>query len=437
MKNFKNVFAFTFFRMVKGKGFIALTVIMAALFLFVPIIGMTLAESVKEEPPEYSYGVSEVFVCDKLGGVSVELSPFTVGSLYESLKFTPVESTESARTLAAENNKSLILVIETDEYGRAFNVIIPDGTALTDGDVAAFSDFVSQNSAGIILMKSDLTVEQLAEITRVSEVVLPDTDAAEQLMLEIIEMIAPMLFAFLLYFMIIFYGQSVSTSVISEKHSKLMDTMLISVTPTELVFGKMLSVSLAGISQLTVWILSLFAGFASGTAIVKAINPETTLAVVSIFEMLSEIGDLFTPLGIIVSLLFIVFGFLLYCSLSAIGGAISEKPEDLSSNNVLFTGIMAVSFLIVVFNSPLYTGKELSEVFLYIPFTAALTVPSQMLVGNITLLQAFLSLVILAVTTAGLIVLAGILYKTFALYKGKFPGIKKTIEILKNDKTQH
>ena len=434
MKNFKHVFSFTFLRLIKGKAFIALTVIMTMLFFFSPIIGMTAAENIKEEPPQYTYGVTDVYVCDKLGGTQVSLSMFTVGTPFAAVNFIPVESTEQARELAGENNTSLILVIETDEYGRAFNVVVPDGTALTDGDTFAFADFISQNSSGIILMKSDLTPEQLSEIIRVTEVVLSDTDTGEQLMMEIIEMVAPMLYAFLIYFMIIFYGQSVGTSVISEKHSKLMDTLLVSVTPTELVFGKMLAVSLAGISQLTLWIVSLVGGFATGTAIVKSINPETDLAIVSLFEMLTALGDLFTPLGIIVSLLFIVFGFLLYCSLSAIGGAISEKPEDLSSNNILYTGIMAVSFLIVVFNSPLYTGKELPSIFLYIPFTGVLAVPSQLLIGNISAVEAFLSLIILIITTAATVVLAGRLYKTFALYKGKFPGIKKALEILKGDK---
>lgn len=434
MKNFKHVFSFTFLRLIKGKAFIALTVIMTMLFFFSPIIGMTAAENIKEEPPQYTYGVTDVYVCDKLGETQVSLSMFATGTPFAAVNFIPVESTERARELANVNSTSLILVIETDEYGRAFNVVVPDGTALTDGDTFAFADFISQNSSGIILMKSDLTLEQLSEIIRVTEVVLSDTDTGEQLMMEIVEMVAPMLYAFLIYFMIIFYGQSVGTSVISEKHSKLMDTLLVSVTPTELVFGKMLAVSLAGISQLTLWIVSLVGGFATGTAIVKSINPETDLAIVSLFEMLTALGDVFTPLGIIVSLLFIVFGFLLYCSLSAIGGAISEKPEDLSSNNILYTGIMAVSFLIIVFNSPLYTGKELPSIFLYIPFTGVLAVPSQLLIGNISAVEAFLSLIILIATTAATVVLAGRLYKTFALYKGKFPGIKKALEILKGDK---
>lgn len=436
MKNFKNVFSFTFFRTVKGKGFIILTVVMAMLFFLAPALGMTAAEVFdgEEVKPEYSYNVSEVFVCDKLGGTPVSLELFAVGTPFSGVKFTYAESTESAGALSEGNNTSLILVIEKDEYGRVFNLVIPDGTALTDGDCAALADFLSQNAMGIMLMKSSLTPEQLAEAVKMTEVVLPDSDAGEALTMEIIEMIAPMLYAFLLYFMLIFYSQSVATSIVSEKHSKLMDTLLIVTKPVELIFGKMLAVSLAGISQLSVWLLSLVGGFATGTALVKSLNPETDMAIIKIFSSLSEIGSLFTPFGIVISVLFIVLGFFLYCALSAIGGAISEKPEDLSANNVLFTGIMAVSFLAVVFTGPLYTGKEAPAVLDYIPFTSILTVPTQLLLGNISILQALISLFLIIATTAGIVVLAGKLYKVFALYKGRFPGIKKAIMLLRSDK---
>lgn len=434
MKNFKNVFAFTFLRTVKGKGFIILTVVMALIFFLVPAVGLIASESIEDEPVEYSYNVTEVFVCDKLGGTPVSLELFTAGTPFASIKFTVAESTEKARELAGANATSLILVIETDEFGRVFNLVIPDGTSLSDGDTYAFADFISGISQSVMLMKTDLTPDQLAEIVKVTEVVTTEEDDGASLVMEIVEMIAPMLYAFLLYFMLIFYSQGVATSIVSEKHSKLMDTLLISTSPTELIFGKMLAVSLSGIMQLSIWILSLVGGFATGISSVKAMNPETDNAAVMIFEMLSEAGALFTPLGVIVSLLFVVFGFLLYCSLSAIGGAISEKPEDLSANNILFTGIMAVSFLITVFSSPLYTGKDMSKAILYIPFTSIMTVPTQLLIGEIKLWQAGVSLLIVIATAAGIGVLAGKIYKVFALYKGKFPGIKKAFQILRSDK---
>ena len=420
--------------MVKGKGFIILTAVMAVLFFLVPAVGLIASESIEDEPIEYTYNVTDVFVCDKLGGMPVILEPFTAGTGYVDLKFTYVSTTEEARTLSKDKNTSLILVLETDEFGRVFNLVTPENTSLTDGDTYAFADFLSNVSASVMIMKSELTAEQLSELTRITEVVMPGEDGDEALIMEIIEMIAPMLYAFLLYFMLIFYSQGVATSIVSEKHSKLMDTLLISTSPTELIFGKMLAVSLAGISQLSIWLIALVGGFATGISSVKAMDPETDNAAIMIFEMLSEAGSLFTPIGIILSVLFVVFGFLLYCSLSAIGGAISEKPEDLSANNIIFTGIMAVSFLVTVFSSPLYTGKEMSPVLNYVPFTSIMTVPTQLLLGSVSLWQATLSLGIVIVTAAGIGVLAGKLYKTFALYKGKFPGIKKALQILKSDK---
>ncbi len=442
MKNFKIVFAFTFLRMIKRRGYKILTVVMALLFFAVPAGIMTAIEYAKSEkiPQEYSYNISEVYVCDKLEGTPADIGIITQDTPFSNIKFTPVENTENAKIFSGSDPRSLILVMETNDYGRVFNLIVPESTELTDGDTAAFSDFLSKNSTAIMLMKSDITLEQFSEMMKPTVIINSGEDGNGSAVFEIFEMIAPLIYTFLIYFLLIFYSQGVATSIVTEKSSKLMDTLLLSTKPTELILGKMLANSLAGILQFTVWVLSVIGGFATGTALVRWINPESNMSILSVFDMLSEVGGLFSVTVVIIAVLFTVSGFLLYCALSAIGGAISEKAEDLSANNVIFTGIMAVSFLAVIFTNPIYSGFPSPEIILYIPFTAILTVPVQILLGNISILQALISLLILIAVTAGMVVLAGKIYKAFALYKGKFPGIKKALEFLKsgkNNETHH
>ena len=181
----------------------------------------------------------------------------------------------------------------------------------------------------------------------------------------------------------------------------------------------MLAISLTGLIQFGVWVISLVLGFVGGVKITKGFAPDTDMGLVQFFDMIGEMKDVFSVHGIIIAVLFACVGFILYCSLAAIGGAVSEKAEDLSSNNMIFALILAFSFCTTFFTNPLYTGADTTPVFLdYIPFTAILTVPGKVILGDMKVLGAIVSLIITAFSAYIISVIAGKLYKTFALYKG-------------------
>ena len=211
-----------------------------------------------------------------------------------------------------------------------------------------------------------------------------------------------------------------------------MDTFLISVRPEAMVFGKVLAEACSSILQVGCWIVALIGGFAVGGQVVLWINPDSTMALLQLFTALGDLNSFLSIPGAILALVVMLAGFLLYCGLASIGGAIAGKDEDLSNTNALFSLALVISFCVVLYSGNLFDdaggGVPLWQDL--VPFTALLVVPGQLLTGVLSLPVGLLSLAILFVTTGILLYLAGRIYKMMALYKGEVPKLSQVFGML-------
>ena len=239
-----------------------------------------------------------------------------------------------------------------------------------------------------------------------------------------------------LYFMILAYGQGTANNAIMEKTSKLMDLFLVTVKPGAMLLGKVFATAASGILQIFVWIGGLFGGFALGIHFTKMVNPKTDMALIQLVETFGEFSGMFTASGVILSLLMLAAGLLLYCSLAAIGGAIAEKPEDLSSTNMLFIMVLLISFFATMFAGGAGADVPWDAVTwqVWVPFTSILVAPTKILLGVMSIPEAVCSLGIVILTATVITMIAGRIYKMMSLYKGNLPSPKKMIEMLKNQR---
>lgn len=182
-------------------------------------------------------------------------------------------------------------------------------------------------------------------------------------------MVLPFVSLMLLYFLVLLYGQGTAASVLLEKTSKLMDLFLVSVEPTAMVLGKVLATALAGLLQLAVWILSLMGGFAAGGALARQTAPGVTLPLLEVLRGAGRLAGLFSVPAMLEAVGLLLAGFLLYCSLSAIGGSLAGKVEDLSSTNVLFSLVLVASFLCCMFAGDMDGMTSSARWLDYVPFT--------------------------------------------------------------------
>ena len=277
------------------------------------------------------------------------------------------------------------------------------------------------------LDRAELTPEQRALLTAPVEVTGGQTGEGEAMGL--LSMLLPFASLMLLYFLVLLYGQSTAASVILEKTSKLMDLFLVSVEPGAMVLGKVLATALAGLLQLAVWAAGLAGGFAIGGAVVRQTG--VTLPLLEVLKGVGRLTGLFSVPAMLEAAGLLLAGFLLYCSLSAIGGSMAGKAEDLSSTNVLFSLVLVASFFCCMFAGGMDGMTSSARWLDYVPFTAILVTPSRVLLGQTSLLGGLVSLALVVVCAGLLTALAGRVYRLMSLYKGNPPTPRRVLRMLR------
>ena len=245
-------------------------------------------------------------------------------------------------------------------------------------------------------------------------------------------MILPYVNIMLIYFLVLYYGQSSANSVILEKTSKLMDSFLVAVKPESMIFGKVLAEWTAALIQFGAWVLALIGGFSVGTALVKTINPDSTMGILRLFDFLGGVTKMFALPEVILSILMIAAGFFLYCCLAAICASFASKPEELAATLSIFSILLVVSMLVTIragfLNGEMAEGAKWFDFF---PFTAILITPSRVLLGMVSFGAGLASLAVTLALSVIFILIAGRVYRAMSLYRGKMPKFSQIIAMIR------
>lgn len=455
LRGMGKIFSFTFTQQVRKKGYRTAVLIGVLLCLLGPIIGMALTEKLsgQAEQPEVVETNAKVICAVDLTEPGIEDFSFLndLGTSESHFIYRTYSSVEEAEAAARQDPQSLIGVLDQNATGYVFSLILPDNTTLSQKDADNAETLLTPALSVIPMQKAGISVQTLQVLTQPLETELhvENTEGADltdaalenteesgeadtESVRQIVATVATYLNVMVLYFLILFYGQAAARQVVLEKTSKLMDTFLISVRPESMVFGKVLAEACSSILQVGCWIIALIGGFAIGGQVVLWINPDSTMALLQLFSALGDLNSFLSIPGAILALVVMLAGFLLYCGLAAIGGAIAGKDEDLSNTNALFTLVLIISFFVVLYSGNLFDsaggGVPLWQDL--VPFTALLVVPGQLLTGVLSLPVGLLSLTILLVTTGIFLYLAGRIYRMMALYKGEVPKLSQVFGML-------
>ncbi len=464
MKKLKNVFEFTFLNQVRSKGFKTLTIIFAAILLVLPMTIMPLVELLTKDSSGESddlmsaenmakrAAVTDVFYFTD--GVSEEFDFSILGTVkmtgYEHAEFKMAENYEKAMELAASKPKSLVLGIFSTENAFKLKATLPKSSdeALDSSDARLLAFTAVNDFPALRVMAMGITEEQAQALSQrvypteaVEEEPSEGTELTEEEMvrnsvLEVLSFVLLYVNIMLIYFLVLFYGTSVANSVVMEKSSKLMDTMLVSVTPGTMIWGKLLASFTAAVTQFLIWVISAVLGFAIGTKLVFVVNPDSTMGFANVLAATGDLPPLFGVFQIIIAVLMVLAGFLMYCAIASVCGSLASKEEELSSTMSLFTMILIISFFAVFYTSGFLGGEVAAGLKWYdiVPFTSIMVTPARLLLDKITPLQGALSMLVVFVVTAAAVWLAGRVYKLMSMYKGNPPKLGQVIKMLKNSK---
>src|SRR5262249_28279955 len=204
------------------------------------------------------------------------------------------------------------------------------------------------------------------------------------------------IFSVMLYTTFIIYGTQNMKGVIDEKSNRIVEVIIASLRPTELMLGKILGIGLVGLTQYIIW--SFFAMNLSLPAIATRI-------------MTSEMGVPTIPLSMILYfLLFFVFGYFLYASIyTAIGAPFNTDQEAQPLALIPVACIVSVwAFFPALFNNP---SGGLAVFLSLFPLTSPLAMFMRASVSEPPVWQIVLSIALLAATTVGIAWVAGRIYR--------------------------
>ena len=253
---------------------------------------------------------------------------------------------------------------------------------------------------------------------------------------------------FMIYMFVFMYGTMVMKGVMEEKSSRIVEVIISSVKPFQLLFGKIIGIGLVGLTQIAIWIIigiaittgvTVFLGQGSAETVTQAqsimssgamgqmatANPVEQNKVVEIMQM---VGNLNIPLIIFALIFYFIGGFLLYASLmGAIGSAVdSDEDAQQLMLPVMMPLILSIMILFAVAKNP---EGPLAFWASMIPLTSPVTMMVRIPYG-IPAWEIILSMSLLVATILGSIWMAGKIYRTGILMYGKKVSLKEIVKWL-------
>ncbi|MGI6329731.1 MAG: ABC transporter permease [Bacilli bacterium] len=345
------------------------------------------------------------------------------------------EKTVKKETKKIKNNKTVLVVFKPDEE----NVLKID--VITDNyiDTILYHKIISAanvTKSSLAMMESNISMEDLMKINQPITIERTYLDESKTQSQEDMETMMSTIFPTLIlpfFMLIIIVIQMLGAEINEEKSTRGMEIIISNVSPKTHFISKILGSNLFVLIQGTI----LFLAGSFGLLIRKKISQPTNLLpsglnLNGIWSQLVESGVADRLIYIIpLTLLLIVLSFIAYSLLAGILASMTTSMEDFSQLQTPIIFICLASYYLAIL-APIFEGSIFIRVLSYIPFLSALISPALLFVGQIGLIDIFISVALLGgliylLTTYGLKVYkVGILnYSTSKLWLKMFKAIKE------------
>lgn len=261
------------------------------------------------------------------------------------------------------------------------------------------------------ISKLNLSDEDLAKINPNYQVEIKQTEEEAKG-----NVLAIMMLSIVLFYAVYFNAFQVSSAITTEKTSKIIETLVTSTSPKNIVIGKTLGIGVVGLFQLILLV---------GTAIFSAktfMDPE-------LINSLLDLSTITWTLGLITFVYFIL-GYLAYAVLYALTGSTVSKPEDVQSANGPVSLIGVACFYLAYFTM-MDPASELNAFAAMFPFSSPFCMPLRLMMGLASTTDVLISLGILAVTIFVVAKIAIRIYSNAILNYGTKLSIKDIISLYK------
>ena len=219
----------------------------------------------------------------------------------------------------------------------------------------------------------------------------------------------------ILYTAILLYGINVMSSVLEEKTTRIVEVLVSSLRPFQLLLGKVIGVGAVSIFQFLIW------GVAGRLLLARRAPLAAGEAADELFQMPHVTGATFA-----VFMAYFLGGFFLYSAMFAAVGAMSSTEQEARQAQQPVAWMLVLSFIsmFAMLNDP---GSTLAVTLSLIPFSSPVAMPVRWAAGNLPASELALSLAILVAGIVAVTWIAARIYRVGILMTGKRPNLKELV----------
>ena len=410
MGDLKTVIGFTIKDMVKRKSFIVSTIII----LLIIIIGFNIPNIMKIfNGDDQSSGESKLLIVDStnlfegsLEGLNNMELGYDVQTTTENLSFDDIKE--------KINNEEIdeAIIVENNEGTYKLRYIVKDMTMLVSMP-QNLMDAINTIYTNLQISKLGLTEEQIQSLTPNFEYSIEQTE--EQKVSG--NVLAMMMLSIVLFYAIYFCAYQVSSSITTEKTSKIMETLVTSTSPRTIVLGKTIGIGIVGLLQVCVFV---------AVALISAklfLEPGTLESVLDMSQM--------TPYLAVITIIYFILGYFTYALLYALTGSTVSKPEDIQSANTPVAILAVIGFYLSYFTM-MNPTSDLNTFAALFPISSPFCMPFRIMMGIASGVEVAISIAILLVTILVIAKVAIKIYSNAILNYGTKMSFKDMIKIYRD-----
>lgn len=370
MKDLFIVTKFTMKDMLQRKSFIITTII----FLIMIVVGFNIPNFMKMLNKDSDVNKIEIIDSGNVfEGTLESLKDLDTGYEIQILN----EDYEKIKEKIENEEIDSAIIVEKQDENIKIKYIVKSATMMS-GVPENIISTLNTLYTNIQINKLGLTEEQLKSITPNFEFALEQTDEEASG-----NVYAMMLLSLVLFYAIYFCAYQVSSSITTEKTSKIIETLVTSTSPKTIVLGKTLGIGIVGLLQMILLV---------GTALISA----KTFLEPGILDSIIDVSKITPYLGII-TIIYFIFGYFEYALLYALTGSTVSKPEDIQSANGPVAILSIIGFYLSYFTM-MNSASELNVFASMFPISSPFCMPFRIMMGLAKPTDVIISIVILLIT---------------------------------------
>jgi len=407
MRDIFTVMKFTINDMIKRKSFIISTLIILILI----VIGFNVPNLIKKFNGDNTG--NKLLIIDSKNvfeGTLENLKQMDLGYEFEvtneDLKF------EDVKQKIEDKEIKEAIIINSENEKIKISYIVENTTMMNEIPEGCINALTSIYSS-LKISKLGLTEEQLQSITPNFEFDLKQTEEKSANG----NVFAMMMMSIVLFYAIYFCAYQVSSSITTEKTSKIIETLVTSTSPKTIVLGKTIGIGTVGLAQMILIVA------------IALISAKTFLEP-GLLDSILDMSNITPYLGIMTAIYFIL-GYLAYALLYALTGSTVSKPEDIQSANSPVAILAIIGFYLSYFTMMNPTSK-LNVFASLFPISSPFCMPFRIMMGLANTTDVIMSIAILIATIIAIANIAIKIYSNAILNYGTKMGIKDIIKMYKD-----